>query len=147
MHFISKPILFLLTLVDSLIRLSNNPILCFLFQSQFCFLLTLDKLHPKSLDRCSNRQRPNLIFTRKHSSRMCTTRLETIRASSFSDHHQKSLAGGEDRSPGLTFRRYPYHVTHPMKHLMLPIPPCEQTDACENITFPQLCLWAVKITY
>ena len=42
----------------------------------------------------------------------------------------------------------PYHVTYPMTHLMLPIPhpsPCEQTDACENITFPKLRLRVVTM--
>ena len=42
----------------------------------------------------------------------------------------------------------PYHVTYPMMHVMLPTlpPPPTQTDACENITFPQLRLWAVKMS-
>ena len=48
---------------------------------------------------------------------------------------------------------YPYYVTCPMMHLMLPIlpiptpPPREETDACENINFPQLRLRAVIIFY
>ena len=37
----------------------------------------------------------------------------------------------------------PGGMTYPMMQVMLP-PPCEQTDACENITFPQLPLRAVK---
>ena len=69
-------------------------------------------------------------------------------------HNQMSLAGG---SPGLMsigegapYLTCPggggvhYHVAYPMKYLML-LMPCEQTDACGNITFPQLCLRAVKI--
>ena len=34
----------------------------------------------------------------------------------------------------------PYHVTYPLVHLMLSTPPSprEQTDACENSTFPKL---------
>ena len=39
--------------------------------------------------------------------------------------------------PVMRHGEYPYHVTCPMMHLMLPSPR-EQTDACENITFPQL---------
>ena len=40
-----------------------------------------------------------------------------------------------------------YHLTYPMMHVMLPTPsPCEQTDACEIITFPKLRLRAVIIT-
>ena len=45
---------------------------------------------------------------------------------------------------------FPNHVTHAMIHLMLPtLTSCEQTDACENITFPQTYLRAVmkKILY
>ena len=42
-----------------------------------------------------------------------------------------------------------YHVTNPMMYVMcLPHPnprPCEQIDACENITFPKLRLRAVII--
>ena len=41
---------------------------------------------------------------------------------------------------------YSYHVTCLMMHLMLPTPPPTtpgQTDACENITFPQLIFKAV----
>ena len=30
-----------------------------------------------------------------------------------------------------------YHVTYPIMHLILPTPPREQTDACENNTFQQ----------
>ena len=51
-----------------------------------------------------------------------------------SDHHQMSLVGGTD------------HVTYTMMHLMLPTHSPEQTDACENITFPQTYLPAVKMT-
>ena len=41
---------------------------------------------------------------------------------------------------------YPYDVTYPMMLLILPTPiPCEQTNACENITFLHLCLRAVTI--
>ena len=38
-------------------------------------------------------------------------------------------------------------MTYPMMHVML-LPPtlCGYTDACENITLPQLLLWAVNIT-
>ena len=33
-----------------------------------------------------------------------------------------------------------------MMHFMLPTPiPYGQTHVCENITFPRLCLWVVKI--
>ena len=34
------------------------------------------------------------------------------------------------------------YVIYPIMHLMLPTP-CEQTDACENITFPQLLSFSV----
>ena len=41
----------------------------------------------------------------------------------------------------------PYHRAYLMMHLMSPNPnsPCGQTDTCEDITFPQLNLWAVKM--
>ena len=82
------------------------------------------------------------------------------------DHHQMSVAGGlvpvwcpggvgsglisrgGGRSPCLMFRGVvPYHRAYLMMHLMSPNPnsPCGQTDACEDITFPQLNLWAVKM--
>ena len=32
-----------------------------------------------------------------------------------------------------------------MMHLMLPAPPCKQTYACENITFPQIYLREVEM--
>ena len=50
------------------------------------------------------------------------------------------------RSPGLMSggRGCPYNVTYSMIYLMLPTPPCERTDACENITFPQLRLRGSK---
>ena len=80
-----------------------------------------------------------------------------------SHHHLMSLAGefpkfdvqGEGaqvwcpegrREGGYTTWPFPggaYNVTYPMMHLMLPSS-CEQTDACENITFPQAYLRAVK---
>ena len=42
-------------------------------------------------------------------------------------------------------RGVPYHVTYPMMHVMyLTNPPPGQTDACENITFPELRLLVVK---
>ena len=44
----------------------------------------------------------------------------------------------------------PYHVTYPMIHVMFlqpPPPPPEQTDARENIIFPQLRWRAVKISF
>ena len=69
--------------------------------------------------------------TRKHCSRMRTACLETIRASSFSGHHQMSLARGVGagsqvwcpgatggRSLGLMSGGYPYHVAYPMMYLM-----------------------------
>ena len=39
----------------------------------------------------------------------------------------------------------PYHVTYPMMNWMLPTPHPEQTDACENITFPQTYLRVVTM--
>ena len=65
---------------------------------------------------------------------MHTVRLETVRAS-------VSVA-----TPDVTMGwvEVPTHVTYPIMHLMLPTyTPREQTDACENITFPQLRLRAV----
>ena len=68
------------------------------------------------------------------------------------DHHYMSLVRV---SPGLMsgegYPTWPFqqgipcHVTHPLMHLMLPTPPppCGETDACENIAFPQLLLWTV----
>ena len=49
-----------------------------------------------------------------------------------SDDHQMSIVGG--RSGG---RWVPYHVIYPMMHVTY-LPPPVKTDACENITFPQL---------
>ena len=38
-----------------------------------------------------------------------------------------------------------YHMTYSMMHLMLLPLPLEQTDACENIIFLLIYLWAVII--
>ena len=53
---------------------------------------------------------------------------------------------GSGRSPGLMSREggVPYHVTYPIMHVMYQRP-LQNTDACDNITFPQLCLGVVKI--
>ena len=48
--------------------------------------------------------------------------------------------GGRSQLSGGRWR-IPYHVTYPKMHVMYLTPPREQTDACENITFPQLRLW------
>ena len=86
------------------------------------------------------------------------------------DHHQMPLAGwrvsvprpdipGEGKREGgrglvprsdVWGEGVTYLVTYPMMHLMLPnTPPSlltdRQTDTCENITFPQLRLQAVKM--
>ena len=83
------------------------------------------------------------------------------------DHHQMSVAGGlvpdlmsrrgrlpglisrgGSRSPGLMLGGgLPYHRTYLMMHLMSSNPNSfyGQTDACEDINFPQLNLWAVKM--
>ena len=42
--------------------------------------------------------------------------------------------------------RVPYHVTYPVMHLIFSAPP-EQTDTCENTTFPKLRLRAVIIRF
>ena len=43
----------------------------------------------------------------------------------------------------------PYHVTYPMMHVLYLLtlypPPNRMTDACENITFPQLRLQILQI--
>ena len=109
----------------------------------------------------------NLQQTRMHSRRMLTARLETVHVSVSvatiscfgervgvgpemnkfeqvsNDHHQMPLAAEGEWSPDLMPRSYP---------TIWPIPWCiwcylsprGQTDACENITFPQLHLRAVK---
>ena len=60
-----------------------------------------------------------------------------------SDDHQMSAAGVSGY-PRFHVGGVPYNVTYPMMHVMLPIPlPCKQTDAFENMTFPQLLLRAV----
>ena len=56
------------------------------------------------------------------------------------------LQGAGGRSPSLMYRGgigVRYHVTYPMMHLVLPTLH-KQRDACENITFKQLRLRAVK---
>ena len=60
-----------------------------------------------------------------------------------SDDHQMSVAG-VSRYPRSHVGGVPYNVTYSIMHVMLPISlPCEQTDARESITFPQLLLRAV----
>ena len=39
----------------------------------------------------------------------------------------------------------PCGLSHDACDVLTPPQPCEQTDACENITFPQLRLWTVII--
>ena len=106
----------------------------------------------------------NSFRTRKHSSGMSTARHHQMslqgdpRVNMFeqvsSDHHQMSLQGMSHRSDGgvppdlsCGYHTIPflgYHVTYPMIHLMLPnTTPVNRTDACENITFPQLRLRAI----
>ena len=55
------------------------------------------------------------------------------------DHHEMSLArGAGPRSDVWGYL--------PVEHVMLPThPPPRQTDACENVTFPQHRIQAVKI--
>ena len=67
-----------------------------------------------------------------------------------SDHHQMLIAWGfpglmfgEEGVPYLTFPGVPCRVTYPMMHLMLPTPSPTPLNRRENITFPQLRLWAV----
>ena len=57
--------------------------------------------------------------------------------------HQMSVTGAGPRLDvgGVV----PYHVTYPMRHLVLTLTPCGQTDACENINSPQLRLRVVTI--
>ena len=58
-----------------------------------------------------------------------------------------SLAGGGGTSPGLmSGGGGALPITYPMMYLMF-IPPHEQTDACENITFSQLRLLAIKTNF
>ena len=77
---------------------------------------------------------------------MCTARLEPVRGSSFSGHHQMSLGGvgspqmkkfeqvsSDHQQMSLLGGRY--DGAYPMMHLFLPTP--EQTNTYENITFPQ----------
>ena len=89
---------------------------------------------------------------------MHTARLETVRASAsvattrycsgWSQMNKSPViatrcqfrGGGsqvscpEGNLPDLSWGGGPYYVTYPIMHLVLP--PCEQTDACDNITFP-----------
>ena len=110
-----------------------------------------------------------LLLTRKHSIRICTTALKTINASvsvSVTRCHSKwvGLSQNEQVWTGLQWsppdatRRMllglmsrgtlpyisqgvSYHVTYSMMHSMLS--PCEQTNTCENNTFPQRYWWMV----
>ena len=88
-----------------------------------------------------------LNVTRKHSSRMRTTRLETVRASNSSGHHQTSLWGrvclqvnkfeqvfidhyqmsltGRGRSPGLMSRKWE----------VVPLP-CDLSHDAFDVTYP-----------
>ena len=98
--------------------------------------------------------------TRKHSSRMRTSHLETICASvsiaTTRCHSQgrssKVWTGLQWPPPDVTSRgsphlmsrgRYPTMWQYPLIHLISPPSFYEQTDACENFTFPQTYLQAV----
>ena len=62
-----------------------------------------------------------------------------------SDYHGKGGPRSDVQGvtlPDLSGRELSHHVTYPMMDLMSP--PHEQTNACENITFPQRYLRAVK---
>ena len=102
------------------------------------------------------------MWTRKHSRRMHFTHLETLPASVlvapdvapggpqmnkfgqvFSDHHPMSLAERARCNVQGTFPRgYPTMWRIPWC-IWCYLSPCEQTDACQNTTFPQRYLRAV----
>ena len=54
-----------------------------------------------------------------------------------SDDHQMPLSLDRVCQEGVGY--VIYHATYPMVPLVLPTTPCEQTDACKNIT--HLCEW------
>ena len=68
---------------------------------------------------------------------MCTTHLPTVHVSVVTTRcqYQWGEVGPQANKFG--------NITYPIMHLMLLPPPHGQTDSCENITFPQLRLWAV----
>ena len=86
-----------------------------------------------------------LIETRKHSSRMYTAFLETVCAP-VSVAKIRCCSRGYSTWP---FRggygTLPCDLCYDAFDVKYPLYPCEQTDACENITFSQTCLRAVKM--
>ena len=53
--------------------------------------------------------------------------------------------GGEEEGRGGKLKGgvLPCDLSHDACNVPVPFPLNRMTDACENITFPQLCLWAV----
>ena len=116
-----------------------------------------------SSERETEKNKP--LQTRKHSTRMRIARsLPTIRPSvSIRCQHQGRISservwtGLQWCPPDVTSTgigpqvwclgggRLSYHVTYPMMHVIC-LPPCEQTDVCENITFWQLGRRAVRMS-
>ena len=101
---------------------------------------------------------PYTCHTRKYSNRMRTTNLETMHAlvsvvtrGRCGSLNEQVWTGLQWSPPDVTkgsrsqvwctgVGGYPYHVTYSIMLLMLPTYLHGQTDTCENITFPQLCL-------